>query len=132
MVARFKPSKALREQTHEASEIDYAKLAAAVVHAIVLKQKDLVIRLPYFAKLADDWPRGLLIRKDSTHNFFKVKVFKLADWLHSKGHLAQDAKGVVKSMRAVSNLTGEIERMLSQPEDLVYNNRIGVKNITEE
>jgi hypothetical protein len=63
----------------------------------------------------------VLYKKDSMHNYYRAKSFKLMDWLYKHGHAAQDAKGVVKSLRTVNNLIGEIDRMLANPEKTVYN-----------
>jgi hypothetical protein len=118
-VKRVKPSNAQRQATHPASDEDYKRLASYVVSAIAHKCRDLVIRFPYFVKLPDDWPRGILIKKDAQYDYYKVKVFKAADWLHAHGYLATDAKGTMKSMRTVNNLWGEIDRLLTNPENLV-------------
>lgn len=125
---RRKPTNELRASTHAATSVDYAILAQHVVSAIANKCRDLVIRLPYFAQMADDWPRGILIKKDSTHNYFKCKTFKVADWLHKHGHLPHDAKGIMKSMRTVNNLLGEIDRMLTQPQQEFLRN---VENVID-
>ena len=121
MTVRRKPSNQLRATTREASDEDYKILAAAVVEAITLKRKDVHIRFPYFVSLPDDFPKGVLYKKDSMHNYYRAKAFKLMDWLYNHGHAAQDAKGVVKSLRTVNNLIGEIDRMLANPEKTVYN-----------
>jgi hypothetical protein len=121
MVKRVKPSNQLRATTREASDEDYKILAAAVVEAITLKRKDVHIRFPYFVSLPDDFPKGLLYKKDGRYNWYRAKAFKLMDWLFKHGHATQDAKAVVKSLRAVNNLIGEIDRMLVNPEKTVYN-----------
>lgn len=116
MVKRHKPSKQLREATHAATPSDYEALAQAVVSAIVQKRRDVVIKLPYFVVLSEDFPKGVCIRKDEKFNWYRAKAFKLADWLYDKGFLSEDAKGIVKSMRTVSNLVGEIDRLVAQPQ----------------
>lgn len=116
MVKRHKPSNEARAATHTATDEDYAKLAQHVVTAIVNKCRDIIVRFPYFAELPDDWPRGILIHRDDHFNYYKVKVSKAANWLHAHGYLAEDAKGLVKSMRTVSNLVGEIDRMFANPQ----------------
>jgi hypothetical protein len=121
MTVRRKPSNQLRATTREASDEDYKILAAAVVEAITLKRKDVHIRFPYFVSLPEDFPKGILYKKDELYNYFRCKSFKLMDWLYNHGHAAQDAKGVVKSLRCVNNFIGEIDRMLVSPEKIVYN-----------
>jgi hypothetical protein len=126
-ITRYKPTKELREATHEATPSDYELLAQAVVSAIVQKRRDVVLKLPYFVRLSEDFPKGVLIKKDETHNWYRAKAFKLADWLHSKGFLPENAKGVVKSMRSVSNLVGEIDRLVAQPQqELLRDDNISV------
>jgi hypothetical protein len=116
---RKKPTNEARAATHPAIEEDYQKLAAHVVSAIANKCRDVVIKVPYFIVFADDWPKGILIKRDASFNWYRVKAFKAADWLHRHGYLAADAKGTVKSMRTVNNLWGEIDRLLTNPENLV-------------
>jgi hypothetical protein len=119
MVTRYKPSKEALAATHSASEADYERLAVAVVQAITLKQRDIVIRFPYFVKLPEGFPKGILIRKDEQFNYYRAKCFKIADWLFEQGHLAQNAKEIVKSQRSVVNMLGEIERLVAQPQQAV-------------
>ena len=121
MAPRYKPSNQLRATTRQASDEDYKILATAVVEAITLKRKDVCIRFPYFVSLPEDFPKGVLYKKDGLHNYYRAKAFKLMDWLYKNGHATQDAKGVVKSLRSVNNLIGEIDRMLVSPEKTVYN-----------
>jgi hypothetical protein len=121
MAPRHKPSNQLRATTREASDEDYAKLAAVVVSAIVNKCRDVVLKMPYFVELDPTFPKGVLYKKDKMYNYYRAKAFKLMDWLYKNGHATQDAKGVVKSLRTVNNLVGEIDRMLVSPEKMVYN-----------
>lgn len=127
MVKRVKPSNELRAATHPASDDDYKKLALYVTEAIINKRRDVVLKLPYFVTFEESFPKGVLIKKDARYNWYRAKAFKLADWLHEKGYMPQDAKGVVKSMRSVSNLTGLIDKMIAEPEKLVYNVNLGIK-----
>lgn len=130
MVNRVKPTNEARAATHKATDEDYAKLAQHVVTALVNKCRDIIVRFPYFAELPDDWPRGILIKRDDHFNYYRVKVFKAADWLHAHGYLAEDAKGLVKSMRSVSNLVGEIDRMFASPQqEFLRNDKIPVDKI---
>jgi len=131
-IKRHKPSKELRATTHEASDEDYKRLAAAVVEAITLKHKDVCIRFPYFVSLPEDFPRGILYKKDEMYNYHRCKSFKLMDWLHSKGYAPQDAKGVMKSMRSVNNLLGELDRMLASPqEEFLRNDKNSVDKLID-
>lgn len=110
---RHKPTKELRASTHEASNVDYELLAQAVVEHIIFRKKDIYIRFPYFATFAEDWPKGVLIRKDGIYDYFKCKTYKIADWLHSKGFLPEDAKGIMKSQRDWGYREARLERMLT-------------------
>lgn len=122
-VKRHKPSNEARAATHAASELDYQKLGQAVVEAIIRRERDLYVRLPYFAKMEDGWPRGVLVKKDGQHNIFKVKCFKLADFLYEKGILPYNAKGIMLSIRQMSYLEGKIDKMLAEPQEMLYNER---------
>lgn len=113
---RRKPTNEARAATHSATDEDYAILAQHVVSAIVDKRRDIVIRFPYFVVLAEDFPKGVLCKRDSQHNWYRAKTFKVANWLNKHGHLSQDSKAIVKSMRTVVNLLGEIDRLLATPE----------------
>ena len=115
-VKRHKPSNAAREATHAATSDDYAKLAQHVVSAIIDKRRDVVIKMPYFVVLAEDFPKGILIKKDEKYNWYRAKTFKIANWLNKHGHLSQDSKAIVKSMRTVVNMLGETDRLLTTPE----------------
>lgn len=112
MVIRHKPTKQAKEATHEAQTSDYQKLAEAVVKAIILKQRDVVFRTPYFVVFADDVPKGILIRKTAEHNYYRAKAFKLADWLHAKGFLPADAKGIVLSTRDLVYREARLNKIL--------------------
>jgi hypothetical protein len=116
MVSRHKPTREQRAATHPATDADYTILAQHVVSAVIAKCRDIVIRFPYFVALPDDWPRGILVKRDESYNYYRVKVFKAADWMFKHGYLQQDAKGLVKSMRSVVNLLGEADRLLTTPE----------------
>jgi hypothetical protein len=118
-IIRHKPTREQKAATHPASDDDYARLAAVVVEAITLKHKDIVLKVPYFIIFDEGFPKGILVKRDAQYNWYRAKVFKLADYLHSKGHMPADAKGTVKSMRVVNNLWGEIDRLLMNPENLV-------------
>jgi hypothetical protein len=113
---RHKPSNEARAATHEATPEDYAKLAQHVVSAIVDKRKDVILKLPYFVVLAEDFPKGVLVKRDEKYNWYRAKTFKVANWLHKHNHLSQDSKAIVKSMRTVVNLLGEADRLLATPE----------------
>lgn len=133
MATRYKPSSTVRAATHPATTDDYAKLAAAVVEAITLKRKDVCIRFPYFVSLPEDFPKGLLYKKDERFNYYRAKAFKLMDWLHARGYASQNAKGVMKSMRSVNNLLGELDRMLASPqEEFLRNNKNSVDKLVEQ
>lgn len=124
-VKRHKPRKEVKEATHEAQPSDYQKLGQAVVEAIIRRERDLYVRLPYFAKMEEEWPRGVLVKKDGQHNIFKVKCFKLADFLHSKGILPYDAKGIMLSIRQMSYLEGKIDKLLDS-NSAVWDNSVSV------
>lgn len=126
MVERYKPTLEALAATHTASDEDYERLAVAVVRAITLKQRDLLIKFPYFVKLPDSFPKGILQHKDEQYNYYRCKTFRLADWLFEHNHLAQNAKDIVKSQRTVVNLFGSIERLVANPEDIMYNDVIDV------
>lgn len=116
MKMRVKPTNEQRQATHPALEEDYQKLAQHVVSAIANKCRDLIIKVSYFIVFAEDWPKGLLIKKDAHFNWYKVKTFKAADWLYAHGYMPTDAKGTMKSMRTVNNLMGEVDRLLTNPQ----------------
>lgn len=121
MVTRHKPTTEQRAATHAAMEDDYAKLAQVVVKAIATKQKDVILKLPYFVNFGDDFPHGIIVRKDDEYNYYKAKVFKLADFLYEKGALPGNAKFIVASMRKVNILVGEVERALDCKNVMLYN-----------
>lgn len=118
---RWKPSNAQREATHEATAGDYAKLAQAVVEAIILKQRDVILKLPYFVVMDKTFPKGVLVSKDEQFNYYRAKAFKLADWLYERNYLPDDAKGIVRSRRDVMFLEGEVRKLLTEPIESLYN-----------
>lgn len=133
MVTRHKPSNEIRATTRAASDEDYRKLAQHITEAIINKCRDVVIRFPYFVQLPDDWPRGLLIKRDEKYNWYRVKCFKAADWLHERGYLPENARGIVKSMRSVNNMLGELDRMLASPqEEFLRNSKSSVDKLVEQ
>jgi hypothetical protein len=112
MVTRWKPRKDAVDATHQASDEDYAKLAQAVLVAIIERKRDVILRFPYFVEFDESFPKGIIVKKDSQHNYYKAKVWKLANWLFEKGHLPQDHKNIMKSLRELAYLEGRIHKML--------------------
>lgn len=110
---RHKPSKSLRDSTHAASAADLEILAKAVLVAIINRQKNLILKYPYFATFEESYPKGIIVKKDGVFDFYKVKVAKLADWLCSKGALPDDYKGIMKSQRDWGYREARLTRMLS-------------------
>lgn len=121
--ARHKPSKQLRDITHAASDIDYERLAQAVVEHIIFRKKDIYLRFPYFATFADDWPKGILHKKDGIHDIYKCKTYKVADWLHEKGFLPENAKNLMKAMRDWGYREARLTRLLSG--EIVVDKNVG-------
>jgi hypothetical protein len=113
---RHKPTREQKAATHAAQAEDYQRLAQAVVEAIVQKRRDIIFKIAYFAELDPELPKGILIHKDEHYNWYRAKAYKMADFLHARGFLPNDAKGIVKSMRTVSNMLGEIDRLLAAPQ----------------
>lgn len=111
--SRVKPTKALRDATHAAQEVDYSRLAQAVVEHIIHRKKDIYLRFPYFATFAEGWPRGILYKKDGIHDIFKCKTYKIADFLYQRGFLPYDAKGIMKGMRDWGYREARLTRMLT-------------------
>jgi hypothetical protein len=114
-IKRWKPRKDVVDATHQASDEDYAKLAQAVLVAIIERKRDVVLRFPYFVEFDESFPKGIIVKKDSQHNYYKAKVWKLANWLFEKGHLPQDHKNIMKSMRELAYLEGRINKILDSP-----------------
>lgn len=112
MVTRHKPTTEQRNATHPAQEADYERLASAVVRAIILKERDVILKLVYFVDFGKDFPKGVLIHKDDKHNWYRAKAFRLADWLHSIGRLPTNAKGVVLATRQMVYLEAKINKIL--------------------
>lgn len=130
---RHKPKREVKEATHAATTADYEKLANAVVKAILLRKKDVYIRLPYFVTLADDWPRGILVHKDEMCNTYKVKTFKAADWLHKYNYLPADAHGIVLSMRDLTYREARLNKIfVDGGKESAYNDASGVEQIEKE
>lgn len=112
MVSRHKPTKAAREATHPASDEDYAKLVEAVTRVIILKERDVILKLVYFVDFGDGFPKGVLIKKDDKYNYYRAKAFKLADYLHKIGKMPADAKAVVLATRQITYKIADINKML--------------------
>lgn len=131
---RHKPSKQLRDATHTAQEMDYAKLAQAVVHAVIHRRKNLMLKLPYFVVIDESFPRGIIAKKEGIYDFYKSKVAKLADWLHERGHLPADYKNLMLSMRDWGYREARLTRMLTG--EIVLDNNFekcdNVESVVEE
>lgn len=131
---RHKPSKELLATTHEADEETYQKLAQACLRACILREKDIWYRLPYFAKLAEDFPRGIIVAKDGLNDTYKAKTIKMCDWLHSRGFLPEDHRGIMLSMRelayreaAVNSMIKNVKIELDEQEENLYNSNLEIK-----
>lgn len=109
---RTKPSKALLATTHEASEPDYSKLAAAVIRACIARDKNVIVALPYFCKVDPTFPIGVLIHKDGLKDYFKIKTVKLANWLHERGHLPADHKNLMLQLRQMAYMEARVNSLL--------------------
>lgn len=128
MVDRWKPRREVVEATHEASAPDYEKLAQAVLVAIINRQRDIVLRYPYFVTFDDEtYPKGIIVKKDKQYDYYKAKVWKLANWLFDKGWLPADYKNIMKSLRELAYLEGRIDKMLASDMESVVECRIQIE-----
>jgi len=129
--ARRKPSKQLLATTHEADEETYQKLAQACLRACMLREKDIWYRLPYFCKLAEDFPKGIIVAKDGLCDVYKAKTVKLCDWLHSKGFLPEGHRGIMLSMRELAYREAAVTKLLKNVVDSedknLYNSNLEMK-----
>lgn len=120
---RVKPTNAAKQATHSAQAEDYRKLGEAVVRAIILKQRDVVFRTPYFVRFSEDFPKGVLEHKTAEHNYYRAKAFRLADWLYRHNYLPADAKGIVLSTRDLVFREAKLNKLLVDAEQSqAYNN----------
>ncbi len=124
---RNKPTKAAREATRQATQEDYAKLVQAVVKNITLKKRDIILKFPYFVQLAEDFPRGILVKRTTEFNFYRCKCFKIMDWLHKHSYSSYDAKAVVRMQRSVVNLWGQVDKWLDGKNLLEYTDKLEFK-----
>lgn len=130
MNARTKPTLSMKEATHTAQQADLEALARAVVTAITMREKNIVLRFPYFAVFAKDFPKGVCIKKEGYYDYFSCKVWRLANYLHSKGVLPADYKGLMLLQRDWGYREKKLEKLLAQPEELLYNSNLA--NVEEE
>lgn len=132
---RHKPSKALREACHTASELDYALLAKACLRACIMRDKDVYYRLPYFATVAEDFPKGILAKKDGLCDVFKTKTVKLCDWLFDKGFLPVNHKILMLSLRQMAYMEANVNSMLngkiSIDSEVVFRHNVGIEFVEE-
>lgn len=119
-VKRNKPSRELRASTHEASSPDYNKLALATMQAIIGRKISMYVKVPYFCKWSEDYPKGILAGKDGIYDIYKQRVVKVANWLHARGYLPDTHKNIMLSIRDFAYKEARINSMLN-PKILVDN-----------
>lgn len=119
MVTRHKPSRALFSTTHEANESTYSLLAQACLRACMLRQKDVWYKLPYFSKIAEDFPRGIIVGEDGLNDIFKSKTVKMCDYLHEKGFLPANHRDIMLSMRALAYMEADVNKLLNIDKNVV-------------
>lgn len=112
MNARVKPSRAILATTHEADAETYQRLAQACLRACMLREKDIYVSLPYFVKIDESFPRGVLVQKEGLKDVYKIKVVKLTNWLHERGFLPDNHRGVMLSLRDLAYKEAHINSLL--------------------
>lgn len=129
---RHKPSKQLLATTHEASELDYSKLAQAVIRACIARDKNIFYKLPYFAKVAEDFPKGILVKKDGLCDVYKAKTTKVCDWLHANGHLPSDHKNLMLQLRQMAYMEARINSLLKMDKISVDSEKALCDNVVSD
>lgn len=125
---RRKPSKALLSTTHDANESTYSLLAQACLRACMLRQKDVWYKLPYFSKIAEDFPRGIIVGEDGLNDIFKSKTVKMCDYLYEKGHLPANHRDIMLSMRALAFKEASVNKLLSIDKNVVDSDKKSCDN----
>lgn len=119
MVTRHKPSRALLSTTHEANESTYSLLAQACLRACMLRQKNIFYKMPYFAKISQDMPKGVRVGEDGLNDIYKAKTVKMCDYLHEKGHLPANHRDIMLSMRALAFKEASVNKLLNIDKNVV-------------
>lgn len=112
-MTRTKPTNALRDATNVADTYTYEFLAQEAIKAVIERQWNLYLQLPYFVKFEKGFPRGILHKKTATTDIFKVKTRKLLDWLYKEGYTTLNTAAVMAATRAFAYQEGNIERMFT-------------------
>lgn len=86
-----------------------------------MREKDIYVSLPYFVKIDESFPRGVLVQKEGLKDVYKIKVVKLTNWLHERGFLPEDHRNVMLSLRDLAYKEAHINSLLK-------NVKIGLDN----
>lgn len=120
---RTKPSAKLTDSTNPASEETYQALVQSATEAVIMRQKDILLKFPYFVKLCKGFPRGVKEKHDDLYDVYRVKVQKLINWLYEQGHSPHNYTDIMKATRELAYLEGSIDKMLNgSGEDSATNN----------
>lgn len=111
---RKKPSASLTDNCDPADESTYLVLVKHATEAVIKRQWDLHIRLPYFVKIADGFPRGVKTRVNDMYDVYKVKSRKVLDWLYENNYSSHNTAMIMTLTRELARLEGKIDKLMKE------------------
>lgn len=88
---RRKPTNAFRETLKPIDRQQIDALIAAVVEAYASEQEAIILKTSYLTQFADDFPKGVLKRKEGLFDYRQVKARRLLKWLNDHGYFETTA-----------------------------------------
>ncbi len=117
---RKKPTSAIKDKADPADAITYEALTQACIESIITRpdsvqqgRQEVLISLPYFVKIAKDFPQGILERKTATCNIYRAKAKSLLNWLYDNKHSQFSYSDVTRGALAFNRELLILDRQLS-------------------
>ncbi len=130
MNVRRKPRSSVTDNCNPASDETYLLLAQIATEAVINRQVDVVLKLPYFCRFSEGFPKGVCTRFDDNYDLYRMKAERLINWLYDKGYTNNKYADIIKATKQLTYLERRIERMLS--EEVVEDNSEEIVEETEE
>lgn len=97
---------------------DYQKLLQAVVQACVehagkFNYPSIEVAFHHLTQFADDFPKGIVVKKDGPVNVHRMKARKLLDWLRKHGHTELTVEHIAVAAKAFTTFEREIFNALA-------------------
>ena len=100
MVKRTKATEAMLNSTSRTvgtKDLAYKRMAPEALKAVIIREKWVYVRFPYFVKFKSGFPKGTVVKKTAMHNVYRINAVKLLDFLFKIGYSKYSSDDVLKA-----------------------------------